>query len=253
MSTPTDIHIEPVTSESDFPALFHVVASAFGRQTRDAIWLSINPNFGTPEGQQRGAASLATRWKHITKDRNGEPNTVFLKATVPDPGASAKDGAGEGKRVIAGMAIWQQASFKPGYGDVPSDKLPDADLDGLDEKEKRFASQMFGTLWKRRIEYAREISESEKPAIFVLDMCAVDPAFQKRGIAGRLVQWGLDEAKRRGGLECTTEASRMGRTVYMKLGFKKEEGEMGNDMVWEVDEEFRGRELPPNVFLRTGV
>ena len=88
--------------------------------------------------------------------------------------------------------------------------------------KKRFAAQMFRSLWKRRIAYAKEKKSANPPAIFVLDICAVDPEFQRRGIAGKLVEWGLEEAKRRGGLECTTEGSSMGRGVYVRLGFKDE-------------------------------
>ena len=70
----------------------------------------------------------------------------------------------------------------------------------------------------------------------------------------KLVGWGVEEARRRGGLECSTEASSMGRGAYMKLGFKTEGAP--KDIVYEVDEEFKneGRDpLPPNLFLRTGL
>lgn len=118
------------------------------------------------------------------------------------------------------------------------------------EDNQRFAAQMFRSLWKRRIEYIKEVADSGRtpPAIFTLDMCAVDPRFQRRGIAGKLVEAGLAEARRRGDLECTTEGSVMGHPVYRKLGFKDE----GNgEIVYEVDDEFKSWDKPPNVFLRT--
>lgn len=236
-----ELLVQPVDSPDDFTQIYHCISEAFGRQARDAVWLVVNPDWETPKGQKDGASKLIKRWESITKDKDGRPNTVFLKATIPDPQDVSK-------RRIAGMAIWQQASFIDGYGDPPSDDLG-AELAALDPAEQRFASQMFRSLWKRRISYAREKASSDSPAIFVLDMCAVDPAFQRRGIAGKLVQWGLDEAKRRGDMECTTEASSMGRAVYTKLGFRAEGA--GEDMVYEVDEEFKSRDKPPNVFLRT--
>lgn len=118
------------------------------------------------------------------------------------------------------------------------------------EQNQRFAEQMFRSLWKRRIEYMKEVAESGRtpPAIFTLDCCAVDPRFQRRGIAGKLVEAGLAEAKRRNDLECTTEGSAMGRSVYRKLGFK-DEGH--GDIVYEVEDEFQSWDKPPNVFLRT--
>ncbi|OTA69086.1 hypothetical protein K449DRAFT_460643 [Hypoxylon sp. EC38] len=79
-------------------------------------------------------------------------------------------------------------------------------------------------------------------------LCVVDPAYQRKGIASKLVQWDLDEAERRGGLEATTEASSMGRHVYGRLGFHGE----GLDIEYYVDSEFIPRERPSNVFMRAG-
>lgn len=81
----------------------------------------------------------------------------------------------------------------------------------------------------------------------MLDLCAVDPAFQRRGVASRLVEWGLQEAQRRGGLECLTEASVMGRLAYERLGFRPE-----GEIEYKVDEEFRTRSMPSNLYMRTG-
>lgn len=243
MAMSTGIVVEPVSSTDDFTHIFHCVSEAFGRQAKDSIWMVTNPGWDTPEGQKQCAEHLIRRWQRITTNKDNKPNTVFLKATLPDPQDASK-------RKIAGMAIWQQASFVDGYGDPPTDDLGAELIQTLDPIEARFAAQMFKSLWKRRIEYAKEKANTESPAIFVLDMCAVDPDFQRRGIAQRLVQWGLDEAKKRDGLECTTEASSMGRGAYQKLGFQPEGT---GDIVYEVDKEFEGRHKPPNLFLRTGI
>ncbi|PVH95499.1 hypothetical protein DM02DRAFT_617871 [Periconia macrospinosa] len=234
--------ISVITSPSDFSSIFYCISESFGRQAQDGVWLSLNPKWETPEGQARGTAELTARFNHIKNNNNNDPNTVFLKATLPDP-------ANESQTRIVGMAIWQQASFVEGYGDPPSNDLPPS-VKELPEPQQRFARQMFASLWKRRIAYVREKAESkaDPPAIFVLDMCCVDPAFQRRGIAQKLVEWGLQEAQRRGGLECTTEGSSMGRGVYKKLGF---ESEGDGDIVYEVDDEFKDWSKPPNVFLRT--
>lgn len=238
----TTITITPITSEFDFLPAFQCAANAFGHQIHDTLWTLLHPGWDTPDGASACAARLAQRWKKTTKNRNGDPNTVFLKAEVSEPGSDSP--------VIAGMAIWQQASFDPSWGDAPLAGMPKSDLDLLpSESDKRFANQAFASLFRKRVEVVKEKEGQEIPATFVLDLCAVDPKYQRRGIAQKLVQWGLNEAKRRGGLECTTEASSMGRGAYRKLGFR-DEGK--GDIVYEVDEEFRGREMPPNVFLRTG-
>lgn len=242
-STQDSTVISPVESEQDLYQANYCVSEAFGRQAKDAVWMMMNPNWDTESGLHLNAQSLIKRWKSTTTNKDGNPNTIFLKATLPD---ADKDG----ERKVVGMAIWTQLSYVEGHGDPFNGDMAEA-LARLDDTDKRFADQMFRSLWKRRLEYIKQVSESGRnpPAIFTLDLCAVDPAYQRRGIAGKLVQWGLEEAKRRGNLECTTEGSAMGRPVYRKLGFK-DEGV--GDIVFEVEDEFQSRDKPPNVFLRTG-
>lgn len=127
-----------------------------------------------------------------------------------------------------------------------------------DDRDARFAAALFAGLMSTRMAVLRAkataaaatttaTATADAPAVFALDLCAVAPAWQRRGIAARLVRWGLEEAERRGGLEATTEASAMGRHVYAKLGFQP---------VGEVDYGvgealLAGRRLPPNLFMRT--
>ncbi|KAK8073519.1 hypothetical protein PG994_004418 [Apiospora phragmitis] len=246
-----DVRIELMSSPDDLAAGYEALCGAFGHQTNDAIWTAMNPGWDTAQGKKEHVARLVERWQSTTTNRNGQPNEVFLKATVPDP-------EDDQKRVVAGMAIWCQLSFVAGLGDDPKDDPPPylGELYPGDERTQRFCTQLIKSLVRRRIEYVRSLPEQPQQttrpaATFTLDICAVDPRFQRRGVANRLVQWGLDEAERRGGLEATTEASAMGRHAYARLGFRPEEGR--GDEVYDVDEEFRDRELPPNLFMRTGV
>ncbi|KAI1801103.1 putative GNAT family acetyltransferase [Daldinia bambusicola] len=236
----TCVLVQPVDSPDDFTEVYRCISEAFARQIQDTIWMSTNPKWDSPEGQKEGATKLLGRWQSATKNKDGQPNTVILKATLPDP-------QDESKRRIVGAAIWSQVSFVDGHGDRPTNS---PDLAALPDTERRFASQMLRSLWKRRVELAREKASSDSPALFALDTCAVDPAFQRRGVAGKMVEWGLEEAKRRGGLECVTEASPMGRIVYKKLGFRAEGVE--KDLIYEVDEEFKHRDKPAILFMRTG-
>ena len=246
-----DVRAEVVESEEDVIAGFDAVAEAFGRQTQDALWISMNPGWddlARPDGgRARHAARMVQRWRSVTRDRDGNPNTVFLKGTVPDS-------ADPSRRVVAAFAIWQQVSFVPGRGDPPTADMKEAGTDPAelhpgDESEQRFASQLFASLFTHRTAALREMqtSNSESPVLFLLDLCAVHPDFQRRGLASALVRWGVDEARRRGGLECATEASVMGRLTYPHLGFSPVA-----EVVYEVDPEFRDRKVPPNVFMRTG-
>ncbi|KAJ4202566.1 hypothetical protein NW767_005936 [Fusarium falciforme] len=238
-----DILVEPVPNAQDFTEAFACIAAAFGRQTRDGIWIAMNPGWDTPEGEAAGIKRLVDRWSSVTRNRDGDLNTVFLKATVPGT---------DGHRVIAGFAIWQQCSVVEGYGDPqPEDFSKVMNLDTLypgNKAEQRYLVQLDRSLHGRRIEVIKEKATASPPAVMVFDLCVVDPAHQRKGIAQRLVQWGLDEAKRRGGLEAITEASSMGRKAYIKMGFQPE----GDEMVYHVDPEFKDRDLPSNLFMRTG-
>jgi aminocarboxymuconate-semialdehyde decarboxylase len=243
-STKDDIIIAPFETEQDVIQANQAVSEAFGRQTNDAVWQALNPGWDTEAGQLANAQRMIKNWKSVTTNKDGKPNTIFLKASVPDPEK-------QGERKVVGMAIWAQLSNVEGYGDKFTGDMSQA-LAGVNDADKRFAEQMFRSLWQRRIAYMEEVSELGRnpPAIFTLDLCAVHPEYQRRGIAGKLVEFGLEEAKQRGNLECTTEGSAMGRAVYRKLGFK-DEGV--GDIEWDVEEEFKARDKPPNVFLRTGV
>ncbi|RAR00995.1 gnat family protein [Stemphylium lycopersici] len=241
-SNTNDVIVSPFETEQDVKQGQYCLSEAFGRQAKDAVWILMNPGWDTEEGQAKHAQGMLKRWQSVTTNKHGQPNALYLKATLPDPEQPDK-------RRVVGMAIWKQLSFVEGYGDAFSSDMSAA-LTEFDEQNRRFATQMFNSLWKRRIAYMKEVKESGRnpPAIFVLDICAVDPAYQRRGIAGKLVEAGLAEAKKRGDLECTTEGSSMGRAVYQRLGFK-DEGT--GDIPYEVDDEFKTWDKPPNVFLRT--
>jgi GNAT superfamily N-acetyltransferase len=230
-----DLRIEPITDAGDFEPAFICLRNAFGHQTHDGIWTAMNPGWDTPEGVARGARALAERWS--ASRENGD--TQFLKATLAGPGT---------ERIIVGMAIWVHASLVPGHGEA----VTPADFTHLypdNEPEARYLRQLVGSLHRQRLETLREKArpESLQKSAMVLDVLAVDPAFQRRGAASRLAQWGLDEAQRRGGLEAITEASKMGRLVYKQLGFREIQG-----IEFEVDEEFKERKRSSGVFMRTG-
>ncbi|KAI8962296.1 hypothetical protein F5Y11DRAFT_323082 [Daldinia sp. FL1419] len=234
--------IEVIDREEDIIAGFDCACNAFGDQVRDTLWIAMNPGWDTREGRSRAAAKLVEKWRNITYDSRGNANTIFLKATVSD----------QGRPVVAGFAVWDQLSMVEGQGEQPPDDQRIAsDIAALypnDEVEQRYLYQVMRSFVKRRVEVVKEKTTSQPPAVMHLRSCSVDPAFQRRGIALKLVQWGLDEAQRRGGLEAITEASSMGRQVYSRLGFRGDSA----DMEYLVDSEFISRERPPNLFMRTG-
>jgi ribosomal protein S18 acetylase RimI-like enzyme len=239
-----ELRVGLINEADDIIQAFNCVSEAFGRQAKDGIWTAMNPGWDTPEGKQRGASRMVERWRHTTKDYMGNPNTLFLKATLPDPEGGAK-------RRIVGLAIWVQASTVEGRGDPPVEDMKASmgleDIYPGNESEQRYLCQVISSMQSRRREVIKEKQTTSQPAVFVLDLCAVDPLYQRKGIAKELVKWGLAEAQRRGDLEAITEASSMGRGVYAKMGFKPE----GLDIEYFVDDEFVPRKRPANLFMRT--
>lgn len=240
----SDVLVELVEQPQDIEQGFECICATFGHQTHDGAWIANNPGWDTVDGKARGAARMVDRWRNATKNKNGELNTIFLKATVPNTQNNEQ-------RIVVGLAIWLQASIVPGYGDAPPEDLGTAvDLEAIypgNEKEQRYLRQLDYSLHRQRIELVKEKATELPPAVMALDLCVVDPNHQRKGIAKRLVEWGLEEAKRRGGLEAITEASTMGRTVYAKLGFHQE----GPEIVYNTDAEFEDRDKPSNIFMRT--
>ncbi|KAI1271202.1 hypothetical protein F5Y07DRAFT_26379 [Xylaria sp. FL0933] len=189
---------------------------------------------------------MVHRWKTITADDRGDPNTVFSKATIPDPNSYDP-----GRRIIVGFALWIQSATLPEYGIVHSSELRDAmDLDALlpgNKSEQEFLCQMYRCQARPRLEFlkAKTASSTEPPVILVLCTCATHPSYQRRGIGTKLTQWGLDEARRQGISDVTVEGSRMGRRLYERLGFRPQ----GQSILYEVDDKFSNREKPSNVFM----
>lgn len=237
------LRIEPVNRPEDIEQAFHCVSEAFGRQAKDGVWIAMNPGWDTASGKTSGAARMVARWREITTNKNGDPNTIFLKATLP----STQE---DGERIIAGLAIWAQASYIDGHGDPPAEDVAKAmkieELYPGNEPEQRYLTQVMTSLHTSRNSVIKEKASANPPAVMVLDLCAVDPAHQRKGIARGLVQWGLEEAKRRGNLELILEGSSMGRHVYAQMGFEAQ----GPEIEYIVDGEFASRSRPSNLFMR---
>ncbi|KAM3510824.1 hypothetical protein MY11210_005545 [Beauveria gryllotalpidicola] len=245
-TTKTDLKLQieiAKTADEVFRA-FEPMCQAFGVQTQDGVFMGTNPSWDTPLGKQKGAERLVARFTETTTNRDGKPNTVILLATVIDPAT--------GRRDIAGLAIWEQASVVPGYGDEPTeDEAADADLPEIypdDIIQQKYWTAVMTATHKQRWEVVRSKATASPPAIMALDVCAVDPKYQGHGIGRKLVEWGLKEAKARGDLEAVTEASVMGRRVYLKLGFEQDGPEIDFSAV---DASVGKWRLPSFFFLRT--
>lgn len=246
MSSPKpdlDLKIEVVSTAEQAKLGFGPMCAAFGRQTADAIFSGLNPGWDTPLGRQQAEERFAARFATRTFTVDENPTAVFLNATVIDPASQ--------ERVVAGTAVWEQTSAVAGHGDLPpEDPVTDLGVSAIypdDPVKQKFWADVLMSMHAQRYQLAKDMAGASLPAFFALDICAVDPRFQGHGIGKKLVEWGLEEAKRRGNMEAVTEGSVMGRRVYQKLGFEQE----GPEIVYNVDASLLGKPLPSNVFLRT--
>lgn len=235
----TPVQISVIDKDEDIVQGFKCATTAFGHQIHDGIWTVANPGWDSPDGEAQCAARLVKRFTDVTTDKHGNPNTIFLKATVPSTGE------------LIGFAIWVQASVVPGWGEKPIEDLSAGqDLEQLypgNRDEQLYLADLDRSLHRQRFDVVKAKATDSTPAVFVLDLCCVRPGFQGQGIAKQLVLWGLEEAKKRGNLEAITEASAMGRHAYSRLGFVQE----GPEITYQVDDKFKDRNLPSNIFMRT--
>lgn len=233
-----NVRLEIMSDPKDFGEAITLQGEAFGIQTKDGYWLAMNPGWDN----QQGLAILVDRFtgllKKGTKNKDGQPNSVHLKAVVTDEFT--------GTDKIVGYAIWTQYSEVDGYG-VPVSDIPELEkLYPNNEGEQRYLRSIGRALMSSRKVAIAEKAKETPPAMYICDCCAVLPDYQGRGIARKLIQWGVDEAKERGGLECGLEASVMGRRVYQKMGFV----DLGP--ITRNDGEFPERAFPDTIWMRNG-
>ncbi|KAI1432208.1 acyl-CoA N-acyltransferase [Xylaria sp. CBS 124048] len=235
--------VEVITSAEDFPEAHDCLSAAFGTQTHEPLWDITVPDWQTPVGRAAEIKRMTKRWEATSTatDKKGNPSTIFLKATLPDPETP-------NRRKIVGVAIWVQATAVEGHGSLISpDPAEKMDLEGMypgDETEQRYCRQIWRSVIKHRVAFVNSRRDADFPAVMVLDQCATLPDFQRRGVGSALVKWGLDEARRRGITDAAVEGSLMGRRVYARHGFQIE-----GDIEFDLDEEFAGRTMPIACFM----
>ena len=233
------IQISPLTEPTieDFTGIFTTSALSLGRQTHDLFWTTFNPDYETDEGIPRGAEMLRHRWEigFNSINASGERNAAFVVATVPRTGSDGAEGAAAEGREIIGAARYVQLSLDPKHGVVPP--LNEEDARTMlnvevcapgDPARQNYLTRLFlGSSLQRAGILKEKMDQHERgeldgpPAVLALDLCAVRPAWQGKGIGKALVQWGNQLAQRRGNLECITEGSVMGRRVYAKCGYRE--------------------------------
>lgn len=107
--------------------------------------------------------------------------------------------------VLAGAAVWQYIT-----PDTPS-SVPETDAKEREHPSlvNRFFAQMNRT---------REHHMAGKTYSF-LKLLIIDPDYQRKGLGGKLLKWGIDQAAQQG-VPAWLESSPMGKALYEKNGFR---------------------------------
>lgn len=172
--------------EDDMPRIFEITSLAF--QRNEPFWDAWWPQHWTADGRKAGAE----RFKQTMKD----PFAKYMKAVDSSTGE------------ILGMAKWM----------IYDNRLPEPDAaetgHWLSEDEEKYATYMAGIFLVER----NAAIQRTKGNLVSLDVLAVDPAYQRKGVGHALVQWGVNKGDEMG-VECVVESSVFGKGLYEKHGY----------------------------------
>ncbi|KAF2765597.1 acyl-CoA N-acyltransferase [Teratosphaeria nubilosa] len=178
--------------DADMHRVFECAAKAFARN--EPFFDLVYPEHWTKEGVKIGS-------ERMIKIKNSDPNTIFLKAVDPRTGE------------IMGMAKWNV------YGNTNTlpDMSPVTDMGDYwkTPEEKQYAIEAVNTFLEDR----HDAIKTRNGNLVSLDILAIDPAYQRRGVGGALVRWGTDKADKLG-VEAVVESSIFGKGLYEKNGFR---------------------------------
>ncbi|KAI1178409.1 hypothetical protein F4777DRAFT_537602 [Nemania sp. FL0916] len=222
MNANNDIYVSLIADE-EIDSCFKILSKSFGH---DAPFVDIYfPNHDTANGQIQGSNRL-TAWKHASQD------STFLKAVTSVPGVP-----GDEQRII-GFAVWTHMK------EIPPQKLEDAeDAEEVwpDPSDRKFMAGLWQDYVKSR---TQAVTNSHGKGIYVLELLAVHPDYQRMGAGTALVTWGI-QASDKLQVEAVVEGTPAGRRIYEKCGMSAEIEEMRFDP----GEEFSQRKKPKLVFM----
>ncbi|KAI1393378.1 uncharacterized protein F4822DRAFT_10146 [Hypoxylon trugodes] len=208
-------------SDEDIPTCFQVVSKSFGH---DAPFVDIYfPNHDTPSGQAQGSKRLLA-WKQT------DPSSTFLKAVT--------QAGPDGPEQIIGLAVWTLMKEAP---EAELEKAENVEENWPDRDDREFMAR----LWREYVApRSRIVEESGGKGVYVLELLAVHPDYQRLGAGAALVEWGTSAADELG-LKSVVEGTPVARRLYEKCGFRVEIEEMRFD----TGKEFAARRKPKLIFM----
>jgi GNAT superfamily N-acetyltransferase len=174
--------------DADMARLFEITSLAFGKN--EPFWDAMYPRHETPEGRRIGG-------ERFIQAKHADPNTLYLKAVDENTGD------------IAGFAKWNV--FRNRF---PAPAKAEGDFWDNDE-EKAYTQHLMTEFNRDRMAHLKLTSGNAVN----LDICVIDPKYQRMGIGGLLVQWGINKADELG-FDAIVESSVFGKGLYEKNGFE---------------------------------
>lgn len=113
--------------------------------------------------------------ERMLKYKKEDPNTVFLKAFLPDTGE------------IVGMAKWNIFTNNT----IP-DPAKSSDTTNYWKSEEEMA--VAGAMAKNFLSLRTEAIQKSGGNLISLDILAIDPKYQRNGAGSKLVRWGTQKA-----------------------------------------------------------
>lgn len=178
--------LAPAT-ETDMPRLFEITSLAF--KHNEPFWDAMYPRHETPLGRQMGG-------ERFVNAQRADPNTIYLKAVHASTGE------------IAGFAKWNVF-----HNRFPAPAKAEGDYWDSPE-EKAYCQHLMTEFNRDRVAYLKSTNGNAVN----LDICVIDPKYQRMGVGGLLVEWGVAKADELG-FDAIVESSVYGKGLYEKHGF----------------------------------
>lgn len=179
-------------ADADMRRIFTIASDAFN--VNEHFWDVMYPKHLTEGGRDAGG-------ERFLKLKNSDPNTTFIKAVE----SSSGEIVGFAKwNIYANNTLPDSASIKGHENNYWSDAPEELAY-------ARHLMEVFGTERNKAI-------QDSKGNIVSLDILAVDPKHQRKGVGHVLVKWGIDKADAMD-VDAVVESSVFGKGLYEKNGF----------------------------------